>query len=80
MSSIFSSRPPFSVVLLFSIFSSRHPVLGRTGINRVKPIVNRLAVYKVFSLTDGAFARDGIGTPTSNCVGYLLLLWPCSKC
>ena len=39
------------------IFSSRPPVLGRTGLDQVKPFVNHLAVHSVFSLTERTFAR-----------------------
>ena len=28
------------------------PVLGRTGLDRIKPIVNRLAVHSILSWTD----------------------------
>lgn len=31
------------------------PVLGRTGLDRIKPIFNRLAVHSAFSLMDSTF-------------------------
>ena len=55
MSLIFSSRPPVRGATLLTLFEPP-PVLGSTGLDRAKPIVNRLAVRKRIQL-------DGLNVP-----------------
>ena len=47
-----SSRAPVLGGTAVLIFFEPPPVLGRTGLDRAKLIVNRLAMRSVFSLTD----------------------------